>query len=127
MAKKIFTILIAGLLTFSLAACGNDNQNAEKEETESSIDTQTPGKSLVVYFSWSGNTRTVAENIQKQTGADIFEIIPENLYTDDYDELLDIAQEEQREAARPVISGRIENFDSYDVIYLGFPKIQYCL
>lgn len=147
MAKKIFTILMAGLLTFSLAACGNDNQNAEKEETQTkesktdtsnqkdadseamseeetatSTDTQTTGKSLVVYFSWSGNTRTVAENIQKQTGADIFEIIPEEPYTDDYDELLDIAQAEQREAARPAISGTIENFDSYDVIYLGFPN-----
>lgn len=145
---------MAGLLTFSLAACGNSSQNTEKAETktegtkadtsdqkdtvpeaetepetetepEMSTDTQTTGNSLVVYFSWSGNTRTVAENIQKQTGADIFEITPEEPYTDDYNELLDIAQAEQRESARPAISGTIDNFDNYDVIYLGFPKMQY--
>lgn len=145
MAKKLFAIVMAGLLTFSLAACGNDSQNTEtpeaqvndaesdtaaqsetEPETETEPDTdgetQTSGKALVVYFSWSGNTRAVAETIQSQTDADIFEITPEEAYTDDYNELLDVAQAEQQESARPAIAGTIENFDSYDVVYLGFPN-----
>lgn len=80
---------------------------------------------LVVYFSWSGNTESVAVEIQNQTGADTFRLVPAEPYTDDYDTLLDIAQEEQKNEARPAISGSIENFDSYEVVYLGFPKMEY--
>ena len=77
---------------------------------------------MVVYFSWSGNTESVAVEIQNQTGADTFRLVPAEPYTDDYDTLLDIAQEEQKNGARPAISGSIENFDSYEVVYLGFPN-----
>ena len=79
-------------------------------------------KSLVVYFSWSGNVRAVAEEIQKQTGAVVFEITPETQYTDDYNALLDIARAEQRNKARPAFVGSIENLDEYSVVYLGFPN-----
>ena len=79
---------------------------------------------VVVYFSWSGNTESVAVEIQNQTGADTFRLIPAEPYTDDYDALLDIAQEEQRNGARPVISGSIKNFDSYEVMYLGYPNME---
>lgn len=90
---------------------------------ESSDDMEEPENSeLVVYFSWSGNTETVAKEIQSQTGADIFRIEPAEAYTNDYNTLLDIAQEEQRNDARPEIAGTIENFSDYDVIYLGFPN-----
>ena len=64
----------------------------------------------------------MANEIQAQTGADVFEIIPEEAYTDDYNTLLDIAQEEQRNDARPVIAGTVENFEQYEVIYFGFPN-----
>lgn len=47
--------------------------------------------------------------------------MPVEPYTDDYDALLDIAQEEQPSGARPEISDSIENFENYEVIYLGFP------
>ncbi|WP_243111259.1 flavodoxin [Acutalibacter sp. 1XD8-33] len=77
---------------------------------------------MVVYFSWSGNTEAVAEAIVQQTGADVFRIQPETPYTDDYDALLDIAKEEQAEGARPAISGRLENLEQYDVVFLGFPN-----
>lgn len=79
-------------------------------------------KSLVVYFSWSGNTENVAESIQRQTGADIFEILPAVPYSDDYDTVVDLAREEQRNNARPAISGGIENIEQYDIIYVGFPN-----
>lgn len=76
---------------------------------------------LVVYFSWSGNTETVANEIAAQTGADIFELIPETPYTDDYDELLDIAQDEQSRGARPKIANSIDLSD-YDTIIIGYPN-----
>lgn len=85
-------------------------------------DTEAANSQLIVYFSWSGNTESVANEIRAQSGADIFRITPIEAYTDDYNTLLDIAQNEQRDNARPEISGSIENFSDYDVIYLGFPN-----
>ena len=134
--------MMACMLMFALAACGNNEEEAnasgpsttevsETEESTSLEDTSdeaaesetenTAATGLVVYFSWSGNTESVALEIQNQTGADAFRLVPAEPYTDDYDALLDIAQEEQRNGARPAISGSIENFDSYEVVYLGFP------
>lgn len=80
------------------------------------------GNGLVVYFSWSGNTENVALEIVNQTGADVFKLEPQEPYTTDYDELLDVAQEEQGNDTRPAIAGTIGDLDSYDVIYLGFPN-----
>ncbi len=154
MKKKSFAVMMACMMAFALAACGNTEDDAEESavpepstaeapETESEPETEentsladtseeaaasktepenTASAGLVVYFSWSGNTESVALEIQNQTGADTFRLIPAEPYTDDYDELLDIAQEEQRNGARPAISGSIENFDSYEVVYLGYPN-----
>lgn len=80
------------------------------------------GKSLVVYFSWSGNTEQVALEIAGQTGAEVFKIQPETPYTTDYDEMLEIATGEQRESARPAISGELPNLDGVDTVYLGYPN-----
>lgn len=93
---------------------------AKPDEPEESA--EAGEKSLVVYFSWSGNTRQVAEEIQAQTGADLFEIVPETAYSKDYDTVLDLAQEEQKNNHRPGISGSIENVEQYDVIYVGYPN-----
>ena len=92
---------------------------------ESQPETEAGSASLVVYFSWSGNTESVANEIQAQTGADIFEIVPAEPYTDDYNTLLDIAQEEQADGARPAIADTVENFDQYDVVYFGYPNWWY--
>lgn len=139
--KKVLLILMALTLLLSLAACSNNTANEESSspaqqssnqssasdeesnsQNSSSIPTETGSKSLVVYFSWSGNTENVAKSIQSQTDSDIFEIVPATPYSDDYDTVVDLAQEEQRNNARPAISGNIENIEQYDVIYVGFPK-----
>ncbi len=103
-----------------------DSQNppSSSEESYDPADepTETHSKALVVYFSHSGNTESVAKEIQSQTGADIFEIVPATPYTTDYNTLLDVAQNEKRDNARPAISGTVENLDDYDIIYLGFPN-----
>lgn len=106
----------------------SNSQNDSSEPAESSepnassVPTETGSKSLVVYFSWSGNTENVAKSIQSQTDSDIFEIVPTTPYSDDYDAVVDLAQEEQQNNARPAISGNIENIEQYDVIYVGFPN-----
>ena len=127
--KKIFSLVLTLTLAFSLAACTNSGTTessapASSPAPESSAVPEADSASLVVYFSWSGNTESVANEIQAQTGADLFEIVPAEPYTDDYDALLDIAQEEQANGARPAIAASVENFEQYDTIYFGFPKME---
>ena len=98
--------------------------SAQPEEETSRTETEAGSASLVVYFSWSGNTESVANEIQAQTGADLFEIVPAQPYTDDYNALLDIAREEQANGARPAIAETVENFEQYDTVYFGFPKLE---
>lgn len=76
---------------------------------------------LVAYFSRTGNTESVAQIIQENMNADLFEIIPEEPYPSDYQECLERAEQEQNENARPAIANSLENMDEYDVIFLGFP------
>lgn len=145
--KKLTSIIIIFALLLSFAACSNSTNNEDSalrqqrgeessvqtEETTDQNDsseiavqnaepTETGSKSLVVYFSWSGNTKNVAEAIQMQTNSDIFEIVPEVPYSDDYNTVVDLAQEEQRENVRPAIADSIENIDDYNVIYVGYPN-----
>ena len=143
--KKMFSAVLAGTAAFCLAACsgGTESEPEASDQTEVNADSQVAeepadavteentgdgagsseedGGALIVYFSWSGNTEAVAQEIQSQTGADLFEIVPAEPYTDDYDELLDIAQEEQSSDARPAIADTVE-LSGYDTVYLGFPN-----
>lgn len=80
------------------------------------------GKVLIVYFSWGGNTRGIAEEIQSQTGADLFEIEPVTPYSSDYNTVLDEAQRDQNEQARPELTTHVENIDDYDTIIIGYPN-----
>ncbi|MBQ7221070.1 MAG: SUMF1/EgtB/PvdO family nonheme iron enzyme [Synergistaceae bacterium] len=80
------------------------------------------GKVLIAYFTWSGNTQGIAYEIQKQTGADIFEIVPEPAYSESYNTVLREAQRDQRRQARPKLRKHIANFADYDVIMLGYPN-----
>ena len=90
--------------------------------TDETIDVQDGGKVLIVYYSWSGNTRGIAQEIQKQTGADIFEIELETPYSTDYNTVLMEAQEAQHNQDRPTIKGKVKNIGQYDTIILGYPN-----
>ncbi len=89
---------------------------------EPTLQTETGGKILIAYFSWSGNTRGIAREIQAQTGADLFEITLVNPYSTDYNTVLMEAQEDQHKQARPELSKHIQNMDEYDIILLGYPN-----
>lgn len=148
--KRLFSCLLAGAMALSLAACGgNDSaasdQTAEEqtqEETtppaDTSTDTAAPedsggdtaadsGNVLVVYYSATGNTETVANYIAEATGGDIFEIIPAEPYTSDdlnwTDENSRVTREHEDESLRDVelTTTQVENWDSYDTVFLGYP------
>ncbi len=84
--------------------------------------TETGGKVLIAFFSWGGNTRGIAEEIQSQTGADLFEIELVTPYSTDYNTVLMEAQRDQNRQARPKIKNKVENFEQYDTILLGYPN-----
>lgn len=82
-----------------------------------------PGdKMLIAFFSWSGNTRRIAQEIQQQTGADIIEIAPITPYSSDYNTCLMEAQRDQHDKARPELANHVAHMEDYDVILLGYPN-----
>lgn len=133
--KKLLSVMLVGAAVFSLAACSGGTSEEDQPETQTEESTEAQeiytedgtdapageDSALIAYFSWSGNTETVAQEIQNQTGAELFEIVPAEPYTEDYDELLDIAQEEQSSDARPAIADTVD-LSGYGTIYLGFPN-----
>lgn len=99
---------------------------SQVEETENKQVSDTVNSStLVVYFSATGNTKAIAEDIAEGLQADIYEIVPEEPYTDadlDYnDDNSRSTLEMNDSSARPGISGTIDNFEQYTTIYLGYP------
>ncbi len=82
-------------------------------------------KALVAYFSASGVTKGLAERLAAAAGADLFEIVPETLYTQ---EDLDWRNQNSRSsvemkdpACRPAIAGKVADMGQYDVVFVGFP------
>ena len=110
-----------------------EEQPQEQSEDESAPDEATDGNSaLVVYFSRTGeqynvgvidkgNTAIVADMIIEVTGADSFEIVPEEDYPYTYDELIEVAKQEQNENARPAYAGEVPDLSRYDTIFIGAP------
>ena len=128
----------------SVQTAGDENSvNGGAGGTEASSDTQEPvqteasggssqeetkgagTKALVVYFSATGNTKAVAETLAELKGADIYEIVPEQPYTDEdlnYNDRTTRATAEQNDPdARPAIQGSITDFEQYEVVYVGYP------
>lgn len=119
------------LLVLPLAACGNNNRHAGN--LPATLTDTISGKSiLIVYFSKAGenyavghvdvgNTAVMASYIKDYTGGDIFEIIPEDPYPDNYDATEKRAEREKAENARPGIKNKLPNLDKYDIIFIGSP------
>lgn len=83
---------------------------------------QTGKKILVTYFSWGGNTQALAEEIQRQTNADIYRIEPLVPYTNDYQTLAyQISNKEKEDNARPALKDTFAALNSYDIIFVGCP------
>lgn len=82
-------------------------------------------KNLIVYFSASGVTKGVAEKLARVTNGDLYEIKPEVPYTDadlDWTNKNSRSSIEMKDhSSRPVISGKIDNIEDYDILFIGFP------
>lgn len=117
--KKFALMVLALLLAAALAACGASSPVTQDGEGAAAAADE--GQSLIVYFSRSGNTAAVAQEIQAQTDAAMFEIVPVEPYSDDYDTVVEVAQGEQRVQARPEIRDSVENWDEVETVYVGYP------
>lgn len=98
------------------------NGNESSTNPSAEIPVEDGDKTLIAYFSWSGNTENLAEMIQKVTGGDLFAIETETPYTDDYDALVDQAKQEQADNIRPALAAQVENMDDYDTVFIGYPN-----
>ncbi|NSE86276.1 flavodoxin [Dorea formicigenerans] len=144
--KKAIVILLSLTMILGLTACGNSASKTKQPSTEdtfveSKADTESAETStnmentdnqdaqehkiLVAYFSSTGTTKGVAEHIANGLNADIYEIVPEEAYTDadlDYNDNNSRTTIEMNDPdARPAISGSVENMEQYDIIFVGYP------
>ena len=111
--KKLFSIILV-VLTFLTAFQAQAEENKMSDK-----------KTLVAYFSASGVTAGVADKLAKSIGADLFEIKPEQIYTDadlDWRNKQSRSSVEMNDrASRPAIASKVENIAQYDVVFVGFP------
>lgn len=129
---------------FDMQKIGKIDSGVELFENTGDVDVtfelteQSTDHTLIAYFSLSdivpdgadavtyatpsiGNTKSVAEEIQKQTGGDLFEIKTDFQYPENHRECSSIAVNQYNEEARPTLTTYIENINQYDTIYIGFP------
>lgn len=154
--KKIAALLFTFVMVASLAACaGNEaptetstpdtesgapaestvqesSETASEPESEPVTDSQTEDTEttgshvLVAFFSATGTTEGVAGNIASGLDADLYEIVPEQPYTDadlNYNDDNSRSTLEMNDPSfRPAISGSVENMEQYDIVFIGYLK-----
>lgn len=114
MKRKIVVLAMAASI-FGACGCSAQNANTEKAVVE-------PGKILVAYYSYSGNTRFAAEQIRNVTGGDLFEIRPVKAYPADYNACVELAKKEIRAGVKPELAENVRDFAKYEVIFIGSPN-----
>ena len=121
--KKLLASILAVMLVMAMTSCSGGNSGASGGDQAAQQNTDE--KSIVVYFSCTGNTKAVAEEIAAQTGSYLQEIVPEEPYTEEdlnYNDDSCRANVEMNDPeSRPAISNTIENLSDYDTIYIGYP------
>ena len=148
--NQLFSCLLAAAMALSRAACGGGSNpaggqtagnqaqaeatppadtagNTAASEPSGNGNAESGGNVLVVYFSATGNTETVANYIAQATVGDLFEITPAQPYTSGdlnwNDENSRVAREHEDESLRDVelTTTEVENWDSYDTVFIGYP------
>lgn len=122
---------MSATLALSLAACGSANSptsTTSSEPTTTSTDGQPKtGKTLVVYYSATGNTQRVAKDIAAATDGELFEIVPTEVYTEDDLDWTDsdsrVSREHEDESLRnvPLTTTEVPDWDTYDTVFIGYP------
>ncbi|MCH5229799.1 MAG: hypothetical protein J1F12_07405 [Muribaculaceae bacterium] len=107
-------LIICFSLILGLTGCSGNRKSENGMEPEKT-------KSLVLFYSQTGATKEVAEEIQKQTGADIDSIVPVESYGYDYDATIQRWLKEKEDSVKVAIKPLTRNINDYDTIYLGYP------
>lgn len=125
MKTKIF--LLFAWVMLATTSCSTEGTSPDEpttppvEKPDEPAEPSNDRKVLVVYFSHTGNTRTIAGYIHDTVKSDLVEIKTVDTYTDDYDTLLAQIREEVASTYCPPLTTQIENIASYDVIFVGYP------
>lgn len=122
MSGKIKLVIIVAVIAVIAAIIGGGKMLAN----ENSMPDMGGKRVLIAYYSYSGNTKAVAEKIQNLTGGDMFEIKPVKAYPANYNDVVALAQQEKAKDVRPelVDNGNVEN---YDIIFVGTPVWWYTM
>lgn len=136
--KKLTALFLSLVLVFAFAACSNNTdsetqstepqtQQAENTSADAQNETASSGKTLVVYFSASGNTENAAKYIAKEINANLFKLEPKDAYTDAdlnwQNEGSRVNYEHENESARDIelVSATPQNWAEYDTVFIGYP------
>lgn len=130
--KKVLALVTILIMAFTLMGCGANSSSKTKTEPKADVAApnvssqvaktgEKPGKILIAYYSRTGNTKSVADEIQKNVGGDLFEIKTTNTYPEEYQATTEQAKTEKNNNFRPQLAAKVPNIDSYDVIFVGYP------
>ena len=114
-------ILLFGTVIFSILAFSGYKAFAQLREENKQPAAAAP-KILIAYYSYSGNTKEVAEAIHEEIGGDLFEIKTEGTYPENYREMTQQAKKEIQDGYRPKLTTAIADISQYDTIFLGSPN-----
>lgn len=140
--KKLLALAMSFVMLLGLTACGDkpaavatttasateaDTQPSEAADQTAAATEAASAKTLVVYYSASGNTRRVAQAIAQAANADVFEIVPTEVYTSDdlnwRNGSSRVSREHDDESLRnvPLTTTEVSDWDSYDTVFIGYP------
>ncbi|MBR4694992.1 MAG: flavodoxin [Selenomonadaceae bacterium] len=147
--RKLLACILSLTMMLLMTACGSTEgtssaaqKTADTEEStpasasvdsaKQNADGKTSKRILVAYFSRAGenynvgyiekgNTHIMADMIAEAVGANTFEIKTVKPYPEDYKECTEVAKQELAEDARPSLAGKVENWEDYDTVFLGYP------
>lgn len=95
----------------------NSLNDSQTEKIKDEILSESDVKILIAYFSYSGTTKDIAENIGEKTGGDLFEIAAKDGYSNVYTQ----SNSEIRGNKRPALTDTVKNMDEYDIVFVGYP------
>lgn len=123
----LIAVLAFLIVRFAFRTGSIDKNGANANNKEAKVVSDDYENILVLYFSWSGNTQSLAKLISDQVGGDLRLIEPVDAYPESYNATADRAKKEQDDNARPKYKDLQINLDDYDTIFIGYPIWWYSL
>lgn len=142
MKNLFYSLALLGMIACTAWACSGDDDNDTPPASTEEVVPGTNHKVLIAYFSEPlpdgvdastsasrlvvdgdvyGSVQYIATQIQENTGGDMVRIQTATPYPDNFDDLADQANQERQNDVHPALSTNIENFDDYDVVFVGYP------